>query len=60
MSPNELRDWLKKEQSTSAGWTNDSGDETIGHERYFEFQVVGSWDDIANKEVLAVERSCRS
>ncbi|KAJ5721724.1 uncharacterized protein N7483_009658 [Penicillium malachiteum] len=32
MTPNELRDWLKKEQSISAGWTNDSGDETIGHE----------------------------
>ncbi|KAJ5994256.1 hypothetical protein N7451_009980 [Penicillium sp. IBT 35674x] len=31
MSPNELRDWLKEEQSVSSGWSNDSG-ETIGHE----------------------------
>ena len=32
MTPNELRDWLKEEQSQSSGWSNNSG-ETIGHER---------------------------
>ncbi|KAL4957627.1 hypothetical protein BDW69DRAFT_155960 [Aspergillus filifer] len=33
MSANELRDWLKEEQSTSSGWQNESGSgETIGHE----------------------------
>ncbi|PWY88297.1 hypothetical protein BO70DRAFT_309912 [Aspergillus heteromorphus CBS 117.55] len=31
MTPNELRNWLKKEQSQSSGWTGESG-ETIGHE----------------------------
>ncbi|EAW07010.1 DUF3140 domain-containing protein [Aspergillus clavatus NRRL 1] len=31
MTPNELRDWLKEEQSQSAGWKRDS-DETVGHE----------------------------
>ncbi|KAJ5937305.1 hypothetical protein N7454_004960 [Penicillium verhagenii] len=31
MTPKELRDWLKEEQSISSGWTNDSG-ETVGHE----------------------------
>ncbi|PLB50028.1 hypothetical protein P170DRAFT_508280 [Aspergillus steynii IBT 23096] len=31
MAPNELRDWLKQEQSQESGWTNDSG-ETVGHE----------------------------
>ncbi|OOQ83956.1 hypothetical protein PEBR_32636 [Penicillium brasilianum] len=31
MTPNELREWLKEEQSQSSGWNNDSG-ETIGHE----------------------------
>ncbi|OJJ44014.1 hypothetical protein ASPZODRAFT_814466 [Penicilliopsis zonata CBS 506.65] len=31
MSPNELRDWLKEEQSQSSGWRNESG-ESIGHE----------------------------
>ncbi|ODM22478.1 hypothetical protein SI65_00066 [Aspergillus cristatus] len=34
MSPNELWDWLQKEQSQSSGWQSESG-ETIGHERYF-------------------------
>lgn len=34
MSANELRDWLKEEQSQSSGWQNESGSgETIGHER---------------------------
>jgi hypothetical protein len=32
MTPNELRDWLKEEQSQSSGWIGESG-ETIGHER---------------------------
>lgn len=32
MTPNELRDWLKEEQSQSSGWSGESG-ETIGHER---------------------------
>ncbi|KAL4895367.1 hypothetical protein BDV59DRAFT_173784 [Aspergillus ambiguus] len=31
MTPNELRNWLRGEQSQSSGWSNDSG-ETIGHE----------------------------
>ncbi|KAJ5369215.1 uncharacterized protein N7496_008975 [Penicillium cataractarum] len=31
MTPNELREWLKEEQSQSSGWTSESG-ETIGHE----------------------------
>lgn len=32
MTPNELRDWLKEEQSQSSGWGAESG-ETVGHER---------------------------
>ncbi|KAJ5240886.1 uncharacterized protein N7469_002477 [Penicillium citrinum] len=31
MTANELRDWLKEEQSQESGWQGDSG-ETIGHE----------------------------
>ncbi|RHZ57285.1 DUF3140 domain-containing protein [Aspergillus thermomutatus] len=31
MTPNELRAWLKEEQSQSSGWKGESG-ETIGHE----------------------------
>ncbi|KAF5862578.1 hypothetical protein ETB97_011482 [Aspergillus alliaceus] len=31
MTPNELHDWLKDEQSQSSGWTGSSG-ETIGHQ----------------------------
>ncbi|KAJ5123586.1 hypothetical protein N7448_009683 [Penicillium atrosanguineum] len=31
MTPNELRAWLKEEQSQSSGWGAESG-ETIGHE----------------------------
>ncbi|KAJ5156355.1 hypothetical protein N7492_009158 [Penicillium capsulatum] len=31
MTPNELRAWLKEEQSISSGWSKESG-ETIGHE----------------------------
>lgn len=33
MSPDELWDWLKKEQPLSFDWQSESG-ETIGHERY--------------------------
>ncbi|KAL4923136.1 DUF3140 domain-containing protein [Aspergillus undulatus] len=33
MGANELRDWLKEEQSESSGWKSESGSgETIGHE----------------------------
>ncbi|KAL4914976.1 hypothetical protein BDW62DRAFT_134096 [Aspergillus aurantiobrunneus] len=32
MTANELRDWLKEEQSQSSGWTGEGGSETIGHE----------------------------
>ncbi|KAL2794821.1 hypothetical protein BJX66DRAFT_337432 [Aspergillus keveii] len=33
MTANELRDWLREEQSQSSGWKNESGaGETIGHE----------------------------
>ncbi|KAK1146135.1 hypothetical protein N8T08_003224 [Aspergillus melleus] len=32
MTPNELRDWLKEEQSQESGWTNDGSGETVGHE----------------------------
>ncbi|KAI9374697.1 hypothetical protein BJX61DRAFT_496938 [Aspergillus egyptiacus] len=32
MTAPELRDWLQEAQSQSAGWKNDSGGETIGHE----------------------------
>ncbi|KAL2858484.1 hypothetical protein BJY01DRAFT_201285 [Aspergillus pseudoustus] len=31
MTANELRDWLREEQSQSSGWKNESG-ETTGHE----------------------------
>ncbi|OQE23233.1 hypothetical protein PENSTE_c009G01840 [Penicillium steckii] len=31
MTANELRDWLKQEQSQEAGWQGESG-ETVGHE----------------------------
>ncbi|KAF9892055.1 hypothetical protein FE257_002461 [Aspergillus nanangensis] len=34
MTPNELRDWLKQEQSQSSGWSNNDSGETIGHERH--------------------------
>jgi hypothetical protein len=35
MTPNELRAWLKEEQSQSSGWKGSSASgETIGHERY--------------------------
>ncbi|KAL4973088.1 hypothetical protein BDW66DRAFT_142999 [Aspergillus desertorum] len=35
MTADELRDWLKEEQSQSSGWKRESGSgETIGHERY--------------------------
>lgn len=33
MSPDELEEWLKTENSESSGWKNDSGEgETVGHE----------------------------
>ncbi|KAL6232379.1 hypothetical protein BDW75DRAFT_21953 [Aspergillus navahoensis] len=33
MTADELRNWLKEEQSQSSGWKNESGSgETIGHE----------------------------
>jgi len=34
MTADELEEWLKEEQSETAGWSKDDGsDETIGHER---------------------------
>lgn len=57
MSANELRDWLKEEQSQSSGWQNESGSgETIGHERLvaaFPHTVHGiqpSTDDFINNQ----------
>lgn len=41
MTANELRDWLKEEQSQSSGWQNESGSgETIGHERFFPLSFL--------------------
>jgi hypothetical protein len=38
MTANELRDWLREEQSQSSGWKNESGaGETIGHERLLTY-----------------------
>jgi len=39
MTANELRDWLKEEQSQESGWQGDSG-ETIGHERYVRIVIT--------------------
>ena len=38
MTANELRDWLKQEQSQEAGWQGESG-ETVGHERYVQYFI---------------------
>jgi hypothetical protein len=36
MSADELKEWLKGEDSAGSGWSkNDDSGETIGHERYF-------------------------
>lgn len=40
MTANELRDWLKEEQSQESGWQGDSG-ETIGHERCVRIVITG-------------------
>lgn len=35
MTPQELKKWLKEEESEGAGWSKDDGSgETIGHERF--------------------------
>lgn len=41
MTAGELKEWLKGEDSTSAGWSKDySSGETIGHERWV--QLLGN------------------
>jgi len=34
MTPEELEEWLKSEESEGSGWTKEGGGETIGHERF--------------------------
>ena len=37
MTPDELEDWLKEDQSETSGWSKgDGSDETVGHERHDE------------------------
>jgi hypothetical protein len=42
MNADELKEWLKGDDSTSSGWhrDDDGSGETIGHERYTSLQ---SW-----------------
>lgn len=34
MTPEDLEEWLKSEESEGSGWTREGGGETIGHERF--------------------------
>jgi len=34
MTPEELEEWLKSEESEGSGWTKEGEGETIGHERF--------------------------
>jgi hypothetical protein len=52
MTPNELRAWLKEEQSQSSGWRGASASasgETVGHERYSSFSCLPVWMDSAEQ-----------